>query len=273
MKTSLIFESANPKTNIAFMKILFRFILPLLILTPTIFSCKTQPVHGYLEDFSDTSGKVEVKFPEPLIQKNDQLSIVVYSEALDGGQTDAYFNQPIITSGNTQAQQGYLVDNEGYLLYPRIGKIKAAGLTKDQVANEIKKELSTKLKNPAVIVRIMNFKVTLLGEVARPGPITLPTEKLTILEAIGLAGDVTIYGMKDDIVVMRETDGAVEIGKVDLSSKKIFESPYYFLRQNDVVLINPNKNKARLSDQVFNQRLGIAFSIINTIALLYNVFR
>jgi polysaccharide export outer membrane protein len=113
----------------------------------------------------------------------------------------------------------------------------------------------------------------MLGEVARAGPISLPSEKVTILEAIGLAGDVTIYGKKDDIVVLREIDGAVEHGKIDLSSKSLFESPYYYLRQNDVVLVNPNKNKARLSDQVFNQRLGIAFSIINTIALLYNVFR
>ena len=92
-------------------------------------------------------------------------------------------------------------------------------------------------------------------------------------EAIGLAGDISIYGKKEDVVILRDVDGAVEHGKVDLSSKKLFESPYYFLRQNDVVLVNPNKNKARLSDQVFNQRLGIAFSIINTIALLYNVFR
>jgi polysaccharide export outer membrane protein len=255
------------------MKILFRFFLPLIILAPSLYSCKTQPVHGYLDDFSDTSGKVDVKYPEPLIQKNDLLSILVYSEALDGGITDALYNQPTGTVANSQSQQGFLVDNEGYLQYPRIGKLKAVGLTKNQVGEEIKKQLSGVLKNPSVVVRMLNFKVTLLGEVARPGAITIPSEKLTILEAIGLAGDVTIYGKKDDIVVLRETDGAVEHGKVDLSSKKIFESPYYFLQQNDVVLINPNKNKARLSDQVFNQRLSIAFSIVNTIALLYNVFR
>jgi polysaccharide biosynthesis/export protein len=255
------------------MKILFRLILPLVIIAPVLFSCKTQPVHGYLDDFSDTTGKVEVKYPEPLIQKNDLLSILVYSEALDGGITDALYNQPAGAIANSSSQQGFLVDNDGYLQYPRIGKLKAVGLTKNQVAEEIKKQLSGVLKNPSVLVRMMNFKVTMLGEIARPGAITIPSEKLTILEAIGLAGDVTIYGKKDDIVVLREIDGAVEHGKVDLSSKKIFESPYYFLQQNDVVLINPNKNKARLSDQVFNQRLGIAFSIINTIALLYNIFR
>ena len=235
-------------------------------------SCRSQKAFGYLEDFTDTSGKVQVIYPEPVIQKNDVLSIVVYSDAIDQGATDKMYN--LANTGNGPATtQGYLVDNDGYVQFPRIGRVKAEGLTKPQLSEEIKKKIDVVLKNPSVVVRLINFKITMLGEVTRPGPITLPSEKVTILEAIGLAGDVSIYGKKDDIVILREVDGAVEHGKIDLSSKKLFESPYYFLRQNDVVLVNPNKNKARLSDQVFNQRLGIAFSIINTIALLYNVFR
>lgn len=235
-------------------------------------SCRTQKAYGYLEDFADTSGKVQVNYPEPLIQKSDVLSIIVYSEAIDQGATDAMYNLANLGSG-TSTTQGYVVDNDGNIQYPRIGKIKAVGLTKAQLSEEIRKKIDGPLKNPSVVIRLINFKITMLGEVARAGPISLPSEKVTILEAIGLAGDVTIYGKKNDIVVLREVDGAVEHGKIDLSSKKLFDSPYYFLRQNDVVLVNPNKNKARLSDQVFNQRLGIAFSIINTIALLYNVFR
>jgi polysaccharide export outer membrane protein len=253
------------------MKILSILILPIFVVT-LFSSCKTQRALGYIEDFSDTSGKIQVKYPEPLIQKNDVLSIVVYSDAIDGGATDAMYNLANL-GGGSSTTQGFLVDNEGYIQYPRIGKVKAAGLTKPQLAEEIKKQVTGPLQNPSVIVRLINFKITMLGEVSRAGPITLPSEKITILEAIGLAGDVSQYGKKDDIVVLREIDGAVEHGKVDLTSKTVFESPYYFLRQNDVVLVNPNKNKARLSDQVFNQRLGIAFSIINFIALLYNVFR
>ena len=253
------------------MKILSIFVLP--IFAAILFSsCKTQKTYGYLEDFTDTSGKVQVKYPEPVIQKNDVLSIVVFSDAIDQGVTDAMYNITN-TGGGAATTQGYLVDNDGYIQFPRIGKINAEGLTKTQLSDEIRKKLEGPLKNPSVLVRLINFKITMLGEVARAGPISLPSEKVTILEAIGLAGDVTIYGKKEDVVVLREVDGAVEHGKIDLSSKTLFESPYYFLRQNDVVLVNPNKNKARLSDQVFNQRLGIAFSIINTIALLYNVFR
>lgn len=254
------------------MKILSILVFPIIVIT-FFSSCKTQKAFGYLEDFTDTSGKVQVKYPEPVIQEGDVLSILVYSDAIDeGGVTDKLYNLANTGSG-AATTQGYLVDNDGYIQFPRLGKIKADGLTKPQLADEIKKKLETELNNPSVVIRLINFKITMLGEVARPGPISLPSEKVTILEAIGLAGDVTQYGKKDDIVVLREVDGSVEHGKVDLSSKTVFESPYYFLRQNDVVLVNPNKNKARLSDQVFNQRLGIAFSIINTIALLYNVFR
>ena len=253
------------------MKILSILALPIMAIT-FFTSCRTQKAFGYLEDFTDTSGKVLVNYPEPVIQKGDVLSIVVYSEALDAGQTDRLYN--LANSGTgASTTQGFLVDNDGNVQYPRVGKLKADGVTKAQLAEDIRKKLETELKNPSVIIRLINFKITMLGEVARPGPISLPSEKVTILEAIGLAGDVSIYGKKDDVVILRDVDGAVEHGKIDLSSKKLFESPYYFLRQNDVVLVNPNKNKARLSDQVFNQRLGIAFSIINTIALLYNVFR
>ena len=253
------------------MKILSILVLPIITIT-FLTSCRTQRAFGYLEDFSDTSGKIQVNYPEPVIKKADVLSIVVYSEAIDGGQTDRLYNLANAGTGSSTTQ-GFLVDNDGYIQFPRVGKLKADGLTKPQLAEEIRKKLEVELKNPSVIIRLINFQITMLGEVAKPGPISLPSEKVTILQAIGLAGDVSIYGKKDDVVVLREVDGAWEHGKVDLSSKKLFESPYYFLRQNDVVLVNPNKNKARLSDQVFNQRLGIAFSIINTIALLYNVFR
>ena len=234
-------------------------------------SCKTQKPPGYVQDFTDTSGKVQVKYPEPLIQKSDILSIIVYSDAIDQGATDAMYN--LVNAGTgSESTRGFLVDLEGYIQYPRIGKIKAEGLTKAQLSEEIRKKVTGPLSNPTVMVRLLNFKITMLGEVARAGPITIPSEKVTILEAIGLAGDVTIYGKKNDIVILRPTDSTVEHGTIDLSSKNLFESPYYFLRQNDIVLVNPNKNKARLSEQVFNQRLGIAFSVINMLALLYNIF-
>ena len=256
------------------MKIL-SFLLFAIFVVILFSSCRSQKPRGYVEDFTDTSGKVHVKFPEPLIQKGDQLSIVVYSDAIDGGATDAMYNLANTGGSNVSTQastQGFLVDIDGNIQYPRIGKIKADGLTKAQLSEEIRKKLTGQLQNPSVLVHLLNFKITMLGQVSRPGPITIPTEKITILEAIGLAGDITDYGKKDEIIILRPTDSTIEHGTIDLSSKKVFESPYYFLRQNDVVLVNPNKYGARLGEQVFNQRLGLAFSVVNMLILLYGIF-
>jgi len=235
-------------------------------------SCRSQKPLGYVEDFTDTSAKVQVKYSEPLIQKGDVLSIVVYSDAIDGGATDAMYNLANAGTTDNASTQGFLVDMDGNIQYPRVGKIKAGGLTKTQLSEEIRKKLTGPLQNPSVLVHLLNYKITMLGQVARPGPITIPSEKMTIFEAIGLAGGITDYGKKEEVVVLRPTDSTIEHGTLDLSSKKVFESPYYFLRQNDVVLVNPNKYGARLGEQVFNQRLGLAFSVINMLILLYGIF-
>src|SRR6187399_527084 len=252
------------------MKILAFLIFSIFVVI-SFSSCRSQKPLGYVEDFTDTSGKVQVKYPEPLIQKNDILSIIVYSDAIDEGKTDAMYNLANAGTGSASTQ-GFLVDNDGNIQYPRIGKMKAEGLTKAQLSEEIRKKITGPLSNPSVLVRLTNFKVTMLGEVSRPGPITIPTEKITILEAIGLAGDITDYGKKEEVIILRPTDSTIEHGTIDLSSKDLFVSPYYFLRQNDVVLVNPNKYGARLGEQVFNQRLGLAFSVINMLILLYGIF-
>jgi len=252
------------------MKILAFLIFSIFVVI-SFSSCRSQKPLGYVEDFTDTSAKVHVKYPEPLIQKGDVLSIVVYSDAIDGGATDAMYNLANAGTAGDASTQGFLVDLDGNIQYPRIGKIKADGLTKAQLSEEIRKKLIGPLQNPSVLVHLLNFKITMLGEVSRAGPITIPSEKITILEAIGLAGDITVYGKKNEVVILRPSDSTVEHGTIDLSSKKVFESPYYFLRQNDVVLVNPNKYKARLGEQVFNQRLGLAFSVINMLILLYSI--
>jgi len=252
------------------MKIL-SFLLFSIFVVIIFSSCRSQKPLGYVEDFTDTSVKVHVKYSEPVIQKGDQLSIVVYSDAIDGGITDAMYN--LANKGTENAStQGFLVDMEGNIQYPRIGKIKADGLTKAQLSEEIRKKLTGPLQNPSVLVHLLNFKITMLGQVSKPGPITIPTEKITILEAIGLAGDINDYGKKEEVVILRPTDSTIEHGTIDLSSKDLFGSPYYFLRQNDVVLVNPNKYGARIGEQVFNQRLGLAFSVINMLILLYGIF-
>lgn len=248
----------------------------LVIIASAVFSCATNKnTRTYITDYQDTSKKDIVQYIEPKIQKADLLSIFVYSEATIEG-IDELYNLPNLGGIATGGQaQGFLVDNNGYIEYPRLGFIRAEGLTKQELADTIKARFMEKqvLVGPTVMVRLLNFKIIVMGEVSRPGPISVPGERVNILEAIGLAGDITLYGKKDEVIVIRETDGVREFGKIDLSSRSLFESPYYQLRQNDIVLVNPNRNKARIEEQIFAQRLSLGLTVISSIALLYNIFR
>lgn len=250
-----------------FLRFLFLLILPLYLI-----SCGTQkkiPPY-YLETLTDTSGKQDVKIPELRIQKNDLLSIQVYSVSAKPEVSDAIYNLP----GQNTATGGFLVDVNGNIEYPQIGLMKAEGLTKLQLADEIKKKLSGVLTTPSVIIRFLNFKITMLGPVLKEGVINIPGERITIFEAVGLAGGISDYGKKNNIKVVREIDGKRETGYVDLSSKDIFDSPYYNLMQNDVVIVEPTKQKARMVDQsIVTQRISLALSIITSAAFLYNIFK
>jgi len=250
-------------------RLLFLIALPVYLV-----SCGTQKKASayYLDKvINDTTINSNLKFPELKIQKNDLLSISVYS-ASTNLTADIPYNLP-----EAAASTGFLVDANGNIEYPRLGTIHAEGLTKLQLAEEIKKKLTQPvelLRNPSVIIRFLNYKITVLGQVGREGLVTLPGERLTILEAIGLAGGITDYGKKDDVKIRRERDGKIEIGTVDLSSDSLFYSPYYNLVQNDVVIVQPTKQKVKMTDQgQTQQRISIALSIITTAAIIYNIFK
>jgi polysaccharide export outer membrane protein len=250
----------------------------LLLAIPFYFiSCSTQKtLPNYLEQVKDTGDKKEVIIPELRIQKNDNLSIQIYSASVDP-RVDELYN---LRSGGAGAQAGasagFLVDGHGNIEYPRIGIIHAEGLTKIELADVIKRRINEKdsvLTDPSVIIRFLNFKISILGEVKAPGVMNIPAERVTILEAIGLAGDVTEFGLKDQVKVLREANGKREIGIVDLSSDSLFFSPYYNLMQNDVVMVAPTKKKAKQVEQnLVLQRVSLGLSIVTAIALLYNLF-
>ncbi|HEX4875961.1 MAG TPA: polysaccharide biosynthesis/export family protein, partial [Chitinophagaceae bacterium] len=208
------------------------------------------------------------------IQKNDLLSIQISSLSTKPEVSDAIYNQPVSAGGNTT---GYLVDNNGNIEHHRLGVIHAEGLTKGELTAEIKKRLTVPvelLKDPTVIIRFQNFKVTVLGQVGNQGPVTVPGERLTILEAIGLAGGVNDYGKKDKVKVVRETNGQRETGVVDLTSKEIFDSPFYNLVQNDLIIVGETNQKLKDSEQArVVQRVSFALTLVTVAATLYNVFR
>jgi polysaccharide biosynthesis/export protein len=258
----------------------FLRLFPLLAFPVFLFSCATQHrLPYYLDNVVDTSGKSEVKIPELIIQKNDLLLIQVYSLSTKP-ESDLPYNLPMATSSGgsgTNATGGFLVDVNGNVEYPRLGTFHAEGLTKQELAAEIKRRLTQPvelLKDPTVIIRFLNFHVTMMGQVSQQGAITVPGEKLTILEAIGLAGGITDYGKKDNVKIIRETNGKREIGLIDLSSKDLFESHYYNLVQNDIVIVEPTSRKVKQEDQnIVAQRISFALSLITAAAFIYNIFK
>ena len=258
---------------------LIRFV-GLLAFPLYLISCGTQQkIPNYLETVTDSGHNKEVVIPELRIQKNDILSIQVYSTSTRP-EVDQLYNLRESTGGTNQSQgatNGFLVDAKGNIEYPRIGSFHAEGLTKDELAAQIKKKLVEPvelLKDPTVIIRFLNLKVTVIGEVENQGVISFPGERVTILEAIGLAGGITEYGKKENVKVVRELDGKRQIGIINLSSDSLFQSPYYTLMQNDVVMIDPLKQKQKLKDQTQSfQRVSFALSVITAAAFIYNIFK
>ena len=187
--------------------------------------------------------------PETIIESNDILSILVSSLSQEAS---VAFNATSVTdvnsttaSGSRNESAGYLVSHEGLIKFPMLGNIKAAGLTKDQLQDTITRMLTEKklLLSPLVSVRMLNFKVTVLGEVGHPTVIPVPSEKISLLEALGLAGDLAINAKRDNVLVIREEPGKKVIKRLDLNSSQLFTSPYYYLRANDIVYVEPNKTK------------------------------
>lgn len=247
-------------------------VFPILML-----SCKSQQpaFQNYLQHV-DTLSNVFVNLPDPHIQKNDLLSVKVYSQSADP-RTDLPYNltEPSATGGSAATgSTGFLVDEGGNIDYPQIGTLHVEGLTKSELAQLIRNKLAHQLKEPSVIVRFLNFKVTVLGEVKAPGTFTIPTERVTVLEALGLAGDITEFGKHDTIKIARERNGQVELGYVDLTSGILFQSPYYRLQQNDVVFVEQTRKRVQQQDrQAVAQQVAIISSIVTAVALIINIIR
>jgi polysaccharide export outer membrane protein len=216
-------------------------------------SCDTSKNVAYLQDI-DTNVVDAVDSEHGItIQPKDMLSIVVTSK---NPELSAMFNLPTvsyqsgseITAGESTAQQlmGYVVDEEGFIDFPVIGKIKVSGMNRWELQDKIKNEISGRnlLKDMVVTVEFMNFKISILGEVKTPGSYSIEGDKVTILEAISMAGDLTIYGQRDNVYVIREDGDERTTYKIDLRSTSLFDSPAYYLKQNDIVYVQPNKVRA-----------------------------
>jgi len=237
-------------------------------------SCNTSKKIAYFENVGDDDFKSNLGTIEAPIQRNDILTITISSL---NAEASAIFN-PGSNSGNKETTTstggsvqagGYLVNSDGYVQLPILGNVTAAGLTKKQLRENITNEILTKklLVDPIVDIRQLNFEVTVIGEVAKPTVITVPSERISLIKALGLAGDLTIYGKRENVLLIREEDGKKITRHINLNSRDFLNSPYYYLRPNDVVYVEPNKTKVATASRS-QQIVPIVLSSLSIIVIV-----
>jgi polysaccharide biosynthesis/export protein len=253
-------------------------------------SCVNAKKTIYFNNIQDTVLTQQIMNLEPVIRKSDLLLISVSSLNPEasmvfnspnfvnaagggggaGGVTPAGSAAPVNpVSSSSTLLNGYLVNTDGEVKFPVIGNIKAEGLTKKQLEDQITRELVSRklLIDPIVTIRFMNFRVTVIGEVARPSTINVTNERISILEALGLAGDLTIYGKRENVLLIREEGTNKIVHRMDLTSKDVLSSPYYYLKTNDIVYVEPNNARIASTSRT-QQLLPIVLSALSFIAII-----
>lgn len=258
--------------NTAFLKNCFLYGILFLLS-----SCITNKKTTYFQDISQAPQTIlqrSAQYTEPTIRPDDLLSISITT--IDTESINA-FNQggtaPVLgmagSSETAQPVNGYLVNKKGEIQLTVIGVVKVAGLTTYEVKELIQKKALTYYRDPNVQVRFANFKITVLGEVARPSTYVIPNEQVSVLDVLGLAGDLTIYGMRENVMVIRGNDNETkEFGRLNLNSSELFNSPYFYLKQNDVVYVEANKSKIAASDANRTRLITIGTSIASAMIVL-----
>jgi polysaccharide export outer membrane protein len=232
-------------------------------------SCVNSRKLAYFNNVTkDSTSQIQVQLLETKISKNDilQINITTLDEA-----TTRLFNAVTLTSGTTTP--GYLVDETGIIKIPLIGPLKAEGLTKIQLANLISETILAKkyAKEPIVTVRILNYKVTILGEVARPGVIPVPNERITLPEALGAAGDLTSFGRRQNVLLIREVNGQRIYKRFSLNQDQMFDKDIYNLQNQDIIYVEPNNARAATADRS-TQLIPLGFSVVSLLITLYVLF-
>ena len=261
----------------------FRHILIILISSILFCACTTQKDLAYFENINDSqSGTIQTADYQIKIMPQDELMIVVSSEVPSASaQFNTIMATPVtgkdftdITStsiGNTQTTSSatpkyltYTVSKNGDIDFPVLGKIHVEGMTIEELKNYLKSQIEKTVKNPQVFVSLVNFKVKVIGEVKEPQTVNVTTEKFSIIDALSACGDLTEYGKRDNVIIMREQpDGTMGYMRLNLHDTSLFSSPYYYLQQNDIVYVEPNSIKQ--DNSKYNQNNSFKLSTISTI--------
>jgi polysaccharide export outer membrane protein len=219
-------------------------------------SCLSTKDVTYFSEVSDSDLTISTIEIEPVIRPNDILSITVSSLNPEASEV---FNTPNLPAApyapnttTTTQSNGYLVNLEGYIQFPILGTMKVAGMTKQQLKDQLTNTLTNRklLVDPIVDIRYLNFRVSVLGEVGRPTVVTVPSERISLLEALALAGDLTIHARRDNVLLIREENGKRMVRRINLNTSGLLTSPYYYLKSNDIIYAEPNKSKVASTRQV-----------------------
>jgi len=243
-------------------------LLPILLL---LSSCATKKEIIYFQDADSLNSNANGQTFEPIIENNDILYISISSM---NEEVLVPFKRKTGLEGNVTNQntglQGYLVNANGDIRFPVIGALNVAGKTRGQVEDQLRSELAQFITDVVVDVRIMNFKVTVIGEVNNPGVYNIPDERVTLPQVLGLAGDLSEDGRRENIMVIRELDGKQQVTRIDLTKTEFFPSPFYFLKQNDVVYVEPSLKGVKKSGFIPNipALLSLFTVVLSSIILL-----
>jgi len=243
---------------------LFSVLVPLYL-----FSCVNTRKATYFNGQGDAVIPSAQTASDPVIQKNDLLNIVVSSL---NPEASAVFNSPRgypVSTNRPEEAGGYLVRSDGNIQFPILGAIRAEGLTTEALKESIARDLKDRklLVDPIVSVRYLNFRITVLGEVGKPSVISVPNERINVLEALGLAGDITVFGRRDNVMLIREENGSKTIRRLNLNSPGFLTSPYYYLRSNDIIYVQPSNGKIASSNRTL-QILPIVLSALSFTAII-----
>ena len=244
----------------------------IFIISIAISSCASRKDLVYFQPADSIALKTSYELNAPKLQPGDILAISVTAD-------DIRVTQPFnavspYQSGNLQNTNPfiptYAIDNNGYIDFPKLGKIKLAGRTRTEAIDYLRTEVSKDILSPGISLEIRNFRVTILGEVKNPGTYPINNDRITLLEALGLAGDLTINGVRKNVLVIREQNGVKQEHRIDLTSREALNSPVYYLAQNDVVYVEPNG--ARVQSSKYTQNTSIFVSVSSVIIGLIALF-
>ncbi|TDD75945.1 polysaccharide biosynthesis/export family protein [Flavobacterium caseinilyticum] len=230
-----------------------------------LFSCASRKDMIYYQDIDNLGSQQKSNSYEIKIQPDDLLMISVYAEDPEIAKS---FSLNVSTGLTSVASKGsvYLVDANGSIDFPTLGKMKVSGLTRTEVLDLLDAKISRYIKKPIISLSISNFKVSVQGEVGKPGTYPILSERITLIEALSMAGDLTVFGKRDNILIIREIDGVKSFNRVDITKAGFMNSPFYYLAQNDVVYVEPNQNKINVA--AINPSTGLIFSVLSILFTL-----